>query len=339
MNKILITGVAGFIGYHLAKALISNGQEVFGIDNLNTYYDVQLKLDRLADLGIDTRGTGFLQQELSTNNSGSLSFLQLDLCDEERLIELFTNEQFDIVVNLAAQAGVRYSIKNPKAYINANIVGFTNLLEACRENPVKHLIFASSSSVYGNQQKVPFSETDPVDHPVSLYAATKKSNELMAHTYHHLYDIPITGLRFFTVYGPWGRPDMAPFLFTQAILNDQPIKVFNHGDLLRDFTYIDDIIAGVLSIVRMQVDRDHFEVYNIGNNKPEKLLTFIRLLEKHLEKESIKEMYPMQEGDVYQTFADTQKLNLATGYKPQIPIETGLKKFVEWYLNYYNMSN
>ena len=335
MNKILITGVAGFIGYHLAKYLLSDEYEIIGIDNLNTYYDIQLKLDRLADLGIDTRGPDFVQQEMCSNQTGSLRFFQLDLCNDEGLNQLFAQEHFDIVVNLAAQAGVRYSLKNPKAYINSNMVGFANLLEACRENSIKHLIYASSSSVYGNQEKIPFSESDPVDHPVSLYAATKKSNELMAYTYHHLYQIPVTGLRFFTVYGPWGRPDMAPFLFTQSILNQEPLKVFNHGNLKRDFTYIDDIIKGIVGVINLEVDKSHHEIFNIGNNKPEKLSRFIELLENHLNQTSIKQMYPMQEGDVYQTFADIKKLQKVTGYEPHTSLEAGLKKFVEWYISYY----
>ncbi len=335
MNKILITGAAGFIGFHLSKNLVKVGYEVIGIDNLNTYYDVQLKLDRLSEIGINIRSEGFTQKERVTSEEyPNFQFQQLDLCNEDELNTLFT-ENFNIVIHLAAQAGVRYSLKNPKAYIQSNIVGFANLLEVCRHHKIAHLIFASSSSVYGNQQKTPFEETDPVDHPISLYAATKKSNELMAYTYTHLYGIPTTGLRFFTVYGPWGRPDMAPFLFTKAILEDQPIKVFNNGNLMRDFTYIDDIVNGIVAVMKENVNEGDYSIYNIGNNKPEKLMDFINILENHIGKKAIKEYLPMQDGDVFQTYASIDRLNHKTSYKPSTDLEDGLKKFVSWYKDYY----
>lgn len=336
MKKVLVTGAAGFIGYHLVKSLVQKGYSVVGIDNLNTYYDVQLKLDRLKELGIDTRSPTFVQQEKTqSKNDPELCFWQLDLCDEDNLHQLFEDEKLDIVINLAAQAGVRYSIKNPKAYINSNIVGFANLLEACRHHAISHFIFASSSSVYGNQEKIPFEETDAVDRPVSLYAATKKSNELMAYTYSHLYELPVTGLRFFTVYGPWGRPDMAPFLFTKNILSEKPIKVFNNGDLIRDFTYIDDIVEGIIKVLELKVKKSEYNIFNIGNHQPVKLQDFIRTLEQHLKKKAIKENYPMQEGDVYKTFASIDLLNARTGYQPTTDITKGLEKFVKWYKDYY----
>lgn len=280
MSKILVTGAAGFIGFHVSKKLIDLGFEVYGIDNLNAYYDVRLKLDRLKELGIDIQSELFMrQQEVKSGSNESFRFSQMDLVDEHRLDHLFLKEKFDAVINLAAQAGVRYSIENPKAYIQANVVGFMNILEACRSNQIKHLIYASSSSVYGNQQKVPFSEKDRVDHPISLYAATKKSNELMAHVYSHLYGLKTTGLRFFTVYGPWGRPDMAPFLFTKAILSETPIKVFNNGDLMRDFTYIEDIVKGIIEVLITDKIQENYNIYNIGNNTPVKLLDFIQAVE------------------------------------------------------------
>lgn len=336
MNKILITGAAGFIGFHLSKTLIKMGYEIIGIDNLNTYYDVQLKLDRLSEIGVDIRSEGFTQKEKVTSGKHSnFHFQQLDLCSEDELGALFKSADFSIVIHLAAQAGVRYSLKNPKAYIQSNIVGFANLIEVCRHHNIAHLIFASSSSVYGNQQKTPFEETDPVDHPISLYAATKKSNELMAYTYAHLYGIPTTGLRFFTVYGPWGRPDMAPFLFTKAILEEQPIKVFNHGNLMRDFTYIDDIVNGIVAVMAKKANKGDYAIYNIGNNKPEKLMDFINILERHIGKQAIKEYLPMQDGDVFQTYASIDRLNNKTSYKPSTDLEDGLKEFVSWYKDYY----
>ena len=334
--KILVTGTAGFIGFHLTRSLLNLGFEVYGIDNLNAYYDVRLKLDRLKQLGIETNSEEFYRQiEMKSYSFDGFRFLQLDLVDEHRLDVLFEHEKFDIVVNLAAQAGVRYSIDNPKVYVQSNIVGFINVLEACRINKVKHLIYASSSSVYGNRDQGPFSETDKVDHPISLYAATKKSNELMAHVYSHLYKLPTTGLRFFTVYGPWGRPDMAPFLFTKSILEGISIKVFNHGDLMRDFTYIDDIVVGIIGVVNKLPQEGLCQVFNIGNNNPVKRLDFIKTIETSCGKEAILEMRGMQDGDVYQTFADISKLNEYCGYQSEITIEEGIPAFVNWFKEYY----
>jgi UDP-glucuronate 4-epimerase len=336
MSKILVTGAAGFIGFHVSKKLIDLGFEVYGIDNLNAYYDVRLKLDRLKELGIDTQSELFMrQQEVKSGSNESFRFSQMDLVDEHRLDHLFLKEKFDAVINLAAQAGVRYSIENPKAYIQANVVGFMNILEACRSNQIKHLIYASSSSVYGNQQKVPFSEKDRVDHPISLYAATKKSNELMAHVYSHLYGLKTTGLRFFTVYGPWGRPDMAPFLFTKAILSETPIKVFNNGDLMRDFTYIEDIVKGIIEVLITDKIQENYNIYNIGNNTPVKLLDFIQAVEGACNKKAQLDFYPMQDGDVYQTFADIEDLKAVTGYIPKVKINEGIQEFVNWYKAYF----
>ena len=322
-KKILITGSAGFIGYHLAKRLLTDGAwHVIGIDNLNDYYEVSLKEARLAEL---TPYVGY-------------RFEKLDIADKEGIFALFEKEKPDIVVNLAAQAGVRYSIENPQAYIDSNITGFFNILEACRHFPVEHLLYASSSSVYGNQQKTPFSVEDPVDRPISLYAATKKSNELMAYTYSHLYGIPATGLRFFTVYGPFGRPDMAYFSFARKILAGEPIKIFNNGDMYRDFTYVDDIVTGIAGMLLSPPPEDEagdrYKVYNIGNNKPEKLMYFIETLEKALGKEAKKEFLPMQPGDVYQTYADVSELMKDFDFKPSTSIEEGLKSFAEWYLEW-----
>ncbi len=336
MSKILVTGAAGFIGFHVSKKLIDLGFEVYGIDNLNAYYDVRLKLDRLKELGIDIQSEIFMrQQEVKSGSNESFRFSQMDLVDEHRLDHLFLKEKFDAVINLAAQAGVRYSIENPKAYIQANVVGFMNILEACRSNQIKHLIYASSSSVYGNQQKVPFSEKDRVDHPISLYAATKKSNELMAHVYSHLYGLKTTGLRFFTVYGPWGRPDMAPFLFTKAILSETPIKVFNNGDLMRDFTYIEDIVKGIIEVLITDKIQENYNIYNIGNNTPVKLLDFIQAVEGACNKKAQLDFYPMQDGDVYQTFADIEDLKAVTGYIPKVKINEGIQEFVNWYKAYF----
>ena len=336
MSKILVTGAAGFIGFHVSKKLIDLGFEVYGIDNLNAYYDVRLKLDRLKELGIDVESELFMrQQEVKSGSNESFRFSQMDLVDEHRLDHLFLKEKFDAVINLAAQAGVRYSIENPKAYIQANVVGFMNILEACRSNQIKHLIYASSSSVYGNQQKVPFSEKDRVDHPISLYAATKKSNELMAHVYSHLYGLKTTGLRFFTVYGPWGRPDMAPFLFTKAILSETPIKVFNNGDLMRDFTYIEDIVKGIIEVLITDKIQENYNIYNIGNNTPVKLLDFIQAVELACNKKAQLDFYPMQDGDVYQTFADIEDLKAVTGYIPKVKINEGIQEFVNWYKAYF----
>lgn len=324
-KRIVVTGAAGFIGFHLCKRLLDNGVEVYGFDNMNNYYDPALKYARLEILkGYD-----------------NFSFAIGDLADEKAVEKIFADFKPDIFVNLAAQAGVRYSLENPKAYIDSNVVGFFNVLEASRKHGVSHLVYASSSSVYGNQEKTPFSVTDNVDNPVSLYAATKKTNELMAYTYSHLYGIPSTGLRFFTVYGPFGRPDMAYYSFTNRIFKGETIKVFNHGDLYRDFTYIDDIIEGVVNVIYRQPDADEkgvqHRVYNIGNNKPVNLLVFIETLEKVIGIEANKEFLPMQKGDVYQTYADVSDLERDFGFRPDTPIEEGLKKFVEWYREYYNV--
>ena len=310
--KILVTGAAGFIGFHLVRRLLDRGDTVVGIDNLNDYYPVVLKKARLAEI----RGELF-------------RFVQMDIADREALPALFAAERFDAVVNLAAQAGVRYSIENPWAYIDSNLVGFANVLECCRHYPVRHLVYASSSSVYGGNEKTPFSESDKVDDPVSLYAATKKANELMASCYCKLYDIRATGLRFFTVYGPWGRPDMSPMLFASAISAGRPIKVFNGGDMMRDFTYIDDIIEGVVRVLDKAPARH--EVYNIGCSHPVRLMDFIAEIESALGRPAEKVMLPMQPGDVYQTFADTAKLERDMGYKPGVTLHEGIAHFIDWY--------
>ncbi len=348
MSKILVTGSAGFIGHHVVKQLSAQGHEVLGLDSLNEYYDVQLKYGRLRDQGFE------LKTELDFGeriNVGRLSFVRMDLADQAAIFELFEKEQFDYVINLAAQAGVRYSLEEPFAYVSSNLNGFMNILEACRKIKVKHLIFASSSSVYGMNENIPFKESHVTDHPISLYAATKKSNELLAHSYAHLYGFPATGLRFFTVYGPWGRPDMAIFLFTKAILNDQPIKVFNEGNMQRDFTYVEDVARGVLSVLEEKASGDvnfdskapksatskaAFRIYNIGNSQPVKLLDFIEALEQALGKEAKKDFLPLQAGDVVTTFADTSELNRAVGYRPSTSLEDGVRSFVDWYRSYYN---
>ncbi len=332
--KILVTGVAGFIGMHSAKKLLDGGHEIIGIDNLNDYYDVTLKEDRLKTL----------------EGYKNFKFLKLDIKDQKDVLDLFKKESPQRVLHLAAQAGVRYSIQNPYVYIDSNIQGFTNILEGCRAIKTEHLVFASSSSVYGGNTKVPFSEHDNVDHPVSLYAATKKANELMAHTYSHLYQIPTTGLRFFTVYGPWGRPDMSPMLFTKAILADEPIQVFNHGDMMRDFTYIDDIVASVNETLfktatpNSNFDAHHpdpatshapYRIFNIGNSQPVPLMQFIETIEDALGKKAIKKMMGMQAGDVKVTSADTSELNHWVNFKPNTSIKEGVKRFVDWYKNYY----
>ena len=335
--KILVTGAAGFIGFHTCLKLVSQGHEVYGIDNINDYYDPKLKFDRLNELGFDEAETKLFKNEVQSTKFNSLRFSRIDLVDHESINNIFKQEQFEVVCNLAAQAGVRYSIENPKAYIDSNISGFLNILEGCRNHKVKHLVYASSSSVYGENIKVPFETTDNVDHPISLYAATKKSNELMAHTYGHLYGFKTTGLRFFTVYGPWGRPDMAYYLFAEAISNDQPIKVFNNGQMERDFTYIDDIVNGVIKIIEKNIDsREHYKIYNIGNNKTESLQNFIATIEKSMGKKAIKEMYPMQQGDVPRTFANIDKLIDDIGYKPSTSIKDGLEKFINWIKKYIN---
>ena len=334
--KVLVTGAAGFIGSYTVKALIAQGCEVVGLDIINSYYDVQLKYDRLADTGIAKESIegGIL---LPSSKYPSYRFIKIDLTDRDGLNHLFESEYFDVVVNLAAQAGVRYSIENPYAYIESNVVGFLNLLECCRHYPVNHLVYASSSSIYGRNDKVPYAETDKADTPVSLYAATKKSNELMAHAYSKLYGIPTTGVRFFTVYGPWGRPDMAPCLFMKAILNGDPIKVFNNGQMRRDFTYIDDIIAGLMkTIAHPSADPIPFYIYNIGNSAPVELMDFISAIEKTAGKTAVKQMMGMQPGDVVCTYADTSRLENDFGYKPSTSIEEGIRKFYDWYIKYFN---
>lgn len=322
-KKYFITGGAGFIGFYLSKALLDAGAEVIGLDNLNDYYEVSLKENRLSIL----------------KEYPHYRFVKADLADKETIFGLFEEYGPQIVVNLAAQAGVRYSIDNPDAYIQSNIVGFFHLLEACRNYPVEHLVFASSSSVYGGNKKVPFSTEDQVDKPVSLYAATKKSNELMAYSYSKLYGIPLTGLRFFTVYGPMGRPDMAYYKFARKIMAGEPIQIYNHGDMMRDFTYIDDIVTGVTNILCNPPAPDEngaaYKIYNIGNNKPERLMDYIATLEKCLGKEATKEYLPMQPGDVYETYADVQELIDDFGFKPSTTIEEGLGRFAQWFLEYY----
>jgi UDP-glucuronate 4-epimerase len=334
MKKILVTGAAGFIGHGLSSRLLAEGRTVVGLDNLNTYYDPQLKRDRLARL----------QTYVNFRHA------EFDMADREQTAALFAAEQFDAVVNLAAQAGVRYSLINPYSYVDTNLVGFVNILEGCRHTGVKHLVYASSSSVYGANTRMPFSVHDNVDHPVSLYAASKKANELMAHTYSHLFNIPTTGLRFFTVYGPWGRPDMALFLFTKAILADQPINVFNNGNMERDFTYIDDIVEGVIRVIDQTAQPNPdwsgeqpdaatsycpWRVYNIGNNNKEKLMRYIEVLEDCLGRKARKNFLPMQDGDVPATYADVADLVRAIDFKPSTSIEVGVQNFVDWYRDYY----
>jgi len=331
-QKVLVTGTAGFIGMHLAIRLAENGHDVTGLDNINSYYDANLKYARLQHQGIQKEE--ILYNKLLSGNK-NIKFIEIDLQDAGNLNALFAKQHFDMVINLAAQAGVRYSITNPKDYINSNIVGFYNVLEATRNFSVPRLIFASSSSVYGNSLKTPFTEEDDTDHPISFYAATKKSNELMAHTYSHLYGIKTTGLRFFTVYGPWGRPDMALFMFTKNIIEKKPIMVFNNGDLLRDFTYIDDTINGIESIVNNNQQAVPYELFNIGNSKPVKLLDFINAIETTLGVKAQIEMLPMQEGDVKVTYADTTKLFEKYRYKPSTDIADGIAKFVDWYKEFY----
>ncbi|MHC9089708.1 NAD-dependent epimerase [Tenacibaculum sp. IMCC1] len=334
--KILVTGAAGFIGFHLSQKLLELGHTVVGIDNINDYYDVNLKYARLKELGVERKSAEVYYKEITSSTSEKFKFIRLNLEDKKELFQLFTTESFDVVCNLAAQAGVRYSIENPNAYIQSNIVGFLNILESCRHHEIKHLVYASSSSVYGMNKKVPFSEEDIVDNPVSLYAATKKSNELMAHTYSYLYKIPTTGLRFFTVYGPWGRPDMAPILFADAILNDRPIKVFNNGDMERDFTYIDDIVEGVKRVIEKPVEeRDLYKVYNIGNNDSVELLEFITQIETSIGKEATKEMLPMQMGDVKKTWANVDGLIKDYNYSPNTSLSKGIKEFINWFKVFY----
>lgn len=332
--KILITGAAGFIGFHAVKHFAENGNRVVGIDNINNYYDVELKYARLAETGIRKK---LIQnhQSIQSTQYPNYSFIKADLQDKVFIDKLFANEYFDGICHLAAQAGVRHSIDNPYAYINSNIIGFMNILEACRFHPVQHLVYASSSSVYGMNKKVPYNETDQVDSPISLYASTKKANELMAHVYSKLYNIPTTGLRFFTVYGPWGRPDMAPYLFMNSIVNQIPINVFNNGNLSRDFTYIDDIIEGLSVIIgHAPAGEIPSKIYNIGAGKPVQLLDFIAAIENVTGKTAIKRMIEMQPGDVYQTYADTTVLNQDFEFKPKISIDEGLTRLYKWYNSY-----
>jgi UDP-glucuronate 4-epimerase len=337
MSKILVTGAAGFIGFHLSQRLLDDGHEVVGLDNLNAYYDVRLKEARLA---LIQPRDGF-------------RFEKLDLAERDRMAHLFATEQFDLVVNLAAQAGVRYSLQNPHAYVDANLVGFINILEGCRHTGVKHLVFASSSSVYGANTTMPFSVHQNVDHPLSLYAATKKANELMAHTYSHLYRLPCTGLRFFTVYGPWGRPDMALFLFTKAIVEGKPITVFNHGKMRRDFTYIDDIVEGVVRVMfNTATPNDSwtgakpdpatsnapYRIYNIGNHEPVELMRFVELIQEKLGRKAVIEYTDMQPGDVPATYADVDDLSRDVGFAPATPVEMGIERFVDWYTEFYGVN-
>lgn len=350
MQKVLVTGSAGFIGFHTALRLLKEGYEVFGLDNINDYYDVNLKFGRLKESGIEkdqvTWGKG-----VQSSKYDHYTFFRLNLEDTEAINKLFMDYKFDYVIHLAAQAGVRYSLVNPHAYIESNIKGFLNVIEACRHHPVKHLVYASTSSVYGANTKMPFSEHDNVDHPVSLYAATKKANELMAHTYSHLYNIPTTGLRFFTVYGPWGRPDMAIFLFTKAILEGNPIQVFNNGNMQRDFTHINDIVEGVYRCILKPAEAEAsfdnsipdpassyapYKIYNIGNSKPVQLLDFIEELENALGKKAVREMMTMQSGDVPSTWADTSNLYESIEYKPRYDVKTGIKSFIKWYQTFYS---
>jgi UDP-glucuronate 4-epimerase len=334
--KVLVTGAAGFIGFHVCRYLLARGDQVVGIDNLNDYYEVELKYARLDEL----------------KPSREFRFVRMDIADRAAMASLFAAEGFERVVHLAAQAGVRYSLENPHAYADSNLLGFLNVLEGCRQAKIEHLVYASSSSVYGANETMPFGVHDNVDHPVSLYAATKKANELMAHSYSHLYGLPTTGLRFFTVYGPWGRPDMSPFLFTRAILDGQPLKVFNHGKHRRDFTYIDDIVEGVVHCLDrvaqpnaewsgLQPDpsssKAPWRVYNIGNSEPVELLRYIELIEAALGKTTVKELLPLQPGDVEHTFADVADLVRDTGYKPKVSVEEGIKRFVSWYCSFYKV--
>ncbi len=347
MSKVLITGTAGFIGFHLSNALLERDYTVVGLDNINDYYDVNLKYGRLQESGIKKDSLEY-NRLIQSEKHQKYSFIKLNLEDQDNIVELFNKEKFDLVVNLAAQAGVRYSLVNPHAYINSNILGFTNILEACRHNSIKHLVYASSSSVYGLNSQMPFSANDNVDHPISLYAASKKSNELMAHTYSYLFKMPTTGLRFFTVYGPWGRPDMALFLFTKAIIEGKPIDVFNHGNMQRDFTYIDDIVEGIIKVLEnIPTGKDKisqpsesvapYKIYNIGNNSPVKLMNFIEAIEKSLNRKAEKNMLPIQPGDVEKTWADVSGLINDLRYKPDTDIKIGVGRFIEWYKSFYNI--
>jgi len=350
--KILVTGTAGFIGFHLTKKLLNRGDEVIGLDSINDYYSVDLKYDRLNETGIKRDEIAY-GKKVASKTQSNYSFIQLNLEEKEAIEKLFTEEKFEKVCNLAAQAGVRYSIDNPMAYVNSNIVGFVNILDACRHNSVEHLTYASSSSVYGLNESMPFSIHDNVDHPISLYAASKKTNELMAHNYSHLFQLPTTGLRFFTVYGPWGRPDMALFLFTKAILEGKPIEVFNEGNMRRDFTYIDDIVEGIVRVIDNPAkgneywtgkhpdpgtSRAPYKVYNIGNSSPVNLMDFIEAIEEALGKVAKKNFLPMQPGDVMATWADVSDLETEFGYKPETPVKVGVKNFIDWYQMYFKKS-
>lgn len=349
--KILVTGAAGFIGSAVVASLLERGDEVMGLDNLNDYYDVNLKLDRLAHAGIG-RGACQWYKYICSNVFENYRFVRMNLEDKEALCMLFANKAFDCVCHLAAQAGVRYSLENPYAYIESNVNGFLNILEGCRHYQPRHLVYASSSSVYGLNGKIPFSEKDSIAHPVSLYAATKKSNELMAHAYSYLYGLACTGLRFFTVYGPWGRPDMSPFLFADAILHQRPIRVFNNGDMYRDFTYIDDVVAAILKVIDCpaapsknwnpvvpdpSISQAPYHIYNIGNSCPVRLMDFIRAIEHETGLEAEKDFQPMQPGDVYRTFADTARLEKDFGFRPSTKLEEGVKKTIGWFKAYYKL--
>ena len=347
--KILVTGAAGFIGFSLTKRLLQEGYDIIGVDNINDYYSPELKFKRLSLLGISGEDIDW-GKRVESSLYESFTFFRANIEDKAFTRELFREEGFDMVVHLAAQPGVRYSITHPDVYIERNICGFLNILEGCRHNGVKHLVFASSSSVYGLNGKIPFSEHDNVDHPVSLYAATKKSNELMAHAYSHIFGLPVTGLRFFTVYGPWGRPDMSPFLFIDGIIKEKPIKVFNNGDMWRDFTFIDDVVEGIARILKKIPQKNDnwdnvscdpasssapYKIYNIGNQQPTRLLDYIDSIERALGKKAIKEMLPMQSGDVYKTYADSSELAAASGFSPATPLDEGIGKTVSWFINYY----
>ncbi len=341
--NILVTGAAGFIGFHVCQQLLSEGHTVVGLDNINDYYELGLKYARLEALGIQNASELPYNETIQTPQNQKFSFIKLNIEDRENLPSLFANHSFDVVCNLAAQAGVRYSIENPEAYVDSNIVGYLNILEACRHHSVKHLVYASSSSVYGLNEDIPFSTDQQVDKPISLYAASKKSNELMAHTYSHLYGFCTTGLRFFTVYGPWGRPDMALFLFTKAILEDRGIEVFNHGNMSRDFTYIDDICKGVTNIINEDTrDREntnsYYKLYNIGNSSPVALMEFIEAIEEVLGKKAKKNLQPMQAGDVAKTWADVSGLEKDYHYHPNTPVKEGIKQFIDWYKAYYKIA-
>ncbi|WP_109829623.1 NAD-dependent epimerase [Reichenbachiella versicolor] len=341
-KKVLVTGAAGFIGFHTIKSLVSEEvYEVIGLDNINDYYPMTLKFERLKALGIHPDFIRYSKESISETFK-DFKFIRMDVTDEKALFSLFQKESFDYVIHLAAQAGVRYSIDNPNAYIQSNVVGFNNILEACREYPVDHLVYASSSSVYGLNTEQPFSVKHKVDKPASLYAATKKSNELMAHTYSHLFNIPTTGLRFFTVYGPWGRPDMAPMLFANAISKGEPIKVFNNGQMERDFTYVGDIVEGVCKVMTTvpseNENGNQYKIYNIGNSKPVQLMDFIETLGNELGMEVKKNFMPMQDGDVVSTYADTSELSREIGYQPKVTIQEGVKEFVTWFKEIYSKS-